>query len=122
VRYEAEGDALHHALCHCGDCQASAGAPAVSWIAYPEGKVRLTKGLTTTYAGKSGAQRQFCPACGTGLLYTNADTLPGIVDIQAVTLDDAGADGPAIQIQCAEKLPWFDGLRDLPAFDRYPAG
>lgn len=122
VRYEVEGDPVHHALCHCTDCQASAGAPAVSWIAFREDQVRLTSGATTTYEGKGGARRQFCPACGTGLLYTNAEVLPGLVDIQSATLDDAGAEGPAVQIQRAERLPWFDGLNGLPGFDRYPSG
>lgn len=122
VRYEAEGDPLHHALCHCNDCRASSGAPAVSWIAFPQNKVRLTEGAATTYAGRGAARRQFCPVCGTGLFYTNADMLPGVVDIQSATLDEAGADAPQVQIQCAERLAWFDGLGGLPAFDRYPSG
>lgn len=121
VRYEAEGDPLHHALCHCSDCRASSGAPAVAWIAYPDDKVRLTQGATTAYAGKDAARRQFCGACGTGLFYTNADMLPGLIDIQSATFDDAGEHGPDAQIQCADRLPWFEGLSDLPAFDRYPA-
>lgn len=122
VRYEAEGDPLHHALCHCADCRASAGAPAVAWIAFPEAAVRVTAGATVTYAGKGGARRQFCGTCGTGLLYTNAGMLPGIVDIQSATLDDAGANPPGAQIQRAERLEWFDGLAELPGFDRYPGG
>lgn len=120
VRYEAAGEPLHHALCHCADCRASTGAPAVGWIAFPADTVQLTQGTVTTYAGKGGAQRQFCPTCGTGLLYTNAEMLPGIVDIQSATLDTAETEAPAVQIQCAERLPWFDSLSALPAFDRYP--
>ena len=122
VRYEAQGEPLHHALCHCSDCRASSGAPAVAWIAFPDDKVRLTQGTTTTYAGKGAARRQFCATCGTGLFYSNADMLPGLVDIQSATFDDADAHEPQAQIQCAERLSWFEGLRDLPAFDRYPAG
>ena len=91
-------------------------------MAVPEEQVRLTQGKTTTYEGKGGARRQFCPTCGTGLLYTNAEVLPGLVDIQSATLDDAGAEAPGAQIQRAERLPWFDGMRDLPGFDRYPSG
>lgn len=120
VRYAATGDPLHHALCHCADCRASAGAPAVAWIAFPEGAVRVTAGEPVTYEGQSGARRQFCGTCGTGLLYTNAEMLPGIVDIQSATLDDASADAPGVQIQRAERLDWFDGLGNLPGFERYP--
>jgi hypothetical protein len=34
VRYEAVGEALTHALCHCSDCRRSAGAPMVAWTMY----------------------------------------------------------------------------------------
>ena len=122
VRYEADGDPLHHALCHCTDCRASSGAPATAWIAFAEDAVRVTAGAPVTYAGRGGARRQFCGTCGTGLLYTNAEMLPGIVDVQSATLDDAGAEAPQAQIQRADRLPWFDGLGDLPGFDRYPGG
>ena len=44
VRYEAEGDALTHALCHCSDCRRSAGAPMVGWTMYRQDAVKVTKG------------------------------------------------------------------------------
>lgn len=124
VRYEVAGDPLYHSLCHCSDCRASAGAPAVAWLAFAKGGVRLTQGSPATYVGKGGAERQFCPRCGTGLLYANAAVIPGVIDVQTCTLDEPGdepSDGPAVQIQCVEKLGWFDGLAALPGFDRYPA-
>ena len=31
IRYQAEGDVLVHALCHCTDCRRHAGAPMVGW-------------------------------------------------------------------------------------------
>ena len=122
VRYQADGEPLHHALCHCGDCRASAGAPAVAWIAFPEPAVTVTQGATTTYEGQNGARRQFCPRCGTGLFYTNAEVLPGLVDIQSATLDSAAEDAPQVQIQVAERLPWMARLNELPEFERYPSG
>lgn len=122
VRYEVAGEPTHHVLCHCADCRASAGAPAVAWIDFPSDGFRITRGEPKMYAGKNGAQRYFCPDCGTGLYYTNARALGGLVDIQTATLDNAAEERPQIQIQCAERLPWFDGLADLPRFERYPAG
>jgi len=122
IRYRAEGDPLHHALCHCADCRASAGAPAVAWLAFPEAALSITSGKPSVYEGRDGARRQFCPRCGTGLIYTNAEMLPGIVDIQSATLDDPAADAPAVQIQCAERLEWMTRLDAMPEFERYPAG
>lgn len=120
VRYEAVGEPQHHAVCHCADCRASAGAPLVAWMAFAEDQVRVTRGQTTTYVGKTRARRQFCPGCGTGLFYTNAEMLPGIIDIQSATLDTAADEAPGAQIQVAERLPWIDDLAALHRFDRYP--
>ena len=120
VRYEIEGAPVYSALCHCTDCRASSGAPAVAWMAFREGQLAVTSGELSTYEGKSGSLRQFCPHCGTGLFFRNAKTLPGLVDIQSATLDDPAANPPMLHVQCAERLPWMTGLGDLPEFDRYP--
>jgi hypothetical protein len=48
--------------------------------------------------------------------------LPGIVDVQSATLDDAASLAPGAQIQCAERLPWMTGLANLPEFERFPGG
>lgn len=120
VRYEAQGEPLHHALCHCSDCRRSAGAPMVGWIAFAADAVRLTQGETAVYAGSTHGRRHFCIQCGTGLFYFNAEMLPGIVDIQSATLDEAEAHAPGAHIQVAERLPWMTRLADLPEFDRFP--
>lgn len=120
VRYRIDGEAEHHALCHCADCRAYAGAPVVAWLAVKEDLFTLLKGQLTTYEGKNGARRQFCPKCGTGLFYRNAQMLPGIVDVQSATLDNAAEFPPGAQIQCAERLPWMTTLASLPEFERYP--
>ena len=120
IRYTVEGDAAHHAVCHCGDCRASSGAPMVAWYAVQEDQLRLLSGEPALYEGTPGAQRQFCPRCGTGLFYRNAAILPGIVDIQSATFDDPAASAPDAQIQCAERLPWVADMAEMPQFARYP--
>ena len=92
----------------------------VGWIAFQEAQLSVNEGALTTYEGKNGAQRQFCTVCGTGLFYRNADMLPGIVDIQSATLDNAGQEAPGAQIQVAERLPWMESLAATPEFARYP--
>lgn len=119
ISYEAEGDAEHHALCHCTDCRRSAGAPMVGWIAFKEEQVRIS-GSPVSYASSEHGRREFCGACGTGLFYRNATVLPGLVDIQSSTLDHPERQAPGAQIQAAERLPWVTSLNDIPAFERYP--
>jgi hypothetical protein len=120
VRYEVEGEPVHHAICHCGDCRASAGAPMVAWLAVKDEQFRIIAGEVATYTGATGSERSFCPSCGTGLFFRNAQFLPGLVDIQSATLDDSAEVAPGAQIQCAERLPWMTRLGEMPEFERFP--
>ena len=120
VRYTVSGEPQHVALCHCSDCRKSAGAPAVAWAAFAEGEFNLLQGELTTFNSSGSTMRSFCPKCGTGIAYRNADMLPGIVDIQAATLDDPDALPVQAQIQTAERLGWMAHVHELPQFERYP--
>jgi hypothetical protein len=120
VRYEVSGEPAHVALCHCRDCRRSAGAPMVAWAAFGEAGFRLTKGSATTFNSSGASMRSFCPTCGTGLYFTNAEVLPGIVDIQMATLDDPDALAPRVQIQVADRIGWMASAHTLPEFQRFP--
>lgn len=121
IRYTVSGDPAYHALCHCGDCRRHAGAPMVGWAAFPADAVTVTKGAPKTYESSEEGRRQFCGDCGTGLFFTNATVLPGLIDIQSSTLDDPEALAPQVQVQAAERLGWMAGAHNLPAFERYPS-
>ncbi len=120
VRYEVSGEAVHNTICHCSDCRASAGAPMVDWLGVREDQLRVTAGALSTYTGKTGSARQFCATCGTGLFFRNEQALPGQVDVQASTLDEADRVVPEAQVQCAERLPWVESIGAMPAFERFP--
>jgi hypothetical protein len=120
VRYEVDGEPLTHALCHCRDCRRHAGAPMVGWMMLPQGALRLIQGTPKTYASSAHGRRQFCPECGTGLFYANAQVLPGLVDVQSATLDNPDAVPARAQIQVAERIRWVAHVHELPVFERYP--
>ena len=120
IRYELSGEPQVVALCHCSDCRRSAGAPFVTWAMYPEPSLTIRAGTPKTINSSGTAMRSFCPDCGTGLFYRNEAILPGIVDIQAATLDDPNALPPAIQIQIAERLGWVSHMNELPEYERFP--
>ena len=80
----------------------------------------VESGSPAVYHSSEHGERHFCGQCGTGLFYFNEQVLPGIVDIQAVTLDDAAERAPQVHIQVADSLPWEASLDTLPRFDRYP--
>lgn len=120
VRYEVSGEAAHHALCHCADCRASSGAPATAWMAFQADDFRVTKGEAIAFNSSGASWRHFCGTCGTGMYFINEEMLPGIVDIQSATLDDAQAHPPGAQIQTAERLAYMADLAAMPEFERYP--
>jgi hypothetical protein len=120
IRYEAEGQALTHALCHCTDCRRHAGAPMVGWTMHALDAVKVTKGTPKIYASSEHGRRHFCADCGTGLFYTNAEILPGIIDVQSATYDDPDAIAARMHIQVADRIGWMERAHELPAFERYP--
>ena len=120
VRYEVKGAPQHVMLCHCQDCRKSSGAPLVAWAAFAEAEFRLVEGEPVAFNSSGQAWRHFCARCGTGLYYRNAQMLPGIVDIQAVTLDNPAAFPADAHIQVAEQIGWMTTAHELPGFQRFP--
>lgn len=120
IRYEAEGQPLTHALCHCTDCRKHAGAPLVGWTMYTFNAVKTVQGTPRVYASSEHGRRHFCPDCGTGLFYTNDVVLPGIIDIQSATYDDPDAVPAQCHIQVADRIRWMEDAHTLPMFERYP--
>ena len=120
IRYQAEGEALTHALCHCTDCRRHAGAPMVGWTMYPRAALTVTKGTPRIYASSEHGRRHFCPDCGTGLFYENAEMLPGRIDIQSATTDEPDQLAPRAHIQVAERIVWMARAHELPEFERFP--
>jgi hypothetical protein len=120
VRYRVTAEPQQVALCHCSDCRKSAGAPVVAWAGFAEADFAVTAGEPVTFNSSGATFRSFCGTCGTGLIFRNADFLPGIVDIQSATLDDPEQLPPAAHIQAAEELAWMKTAHDLPRFERFP--
>lgn len=121
IRYAIDGEAITHALCHCTDCRRHSGAPMVGWTMYPAEALTLKKGSPKTYRSSEHGRRQFCADCGTGLFYTNAHVLPGIVDVQSATYDDPDAVPARLHIQVAERIGWMRTAHQLPECERFPA-
>ncbi|MBX3593069.1 GFA family protein [Sphingomonas sp.] len=122
IGYRLVGEPMHggQALCHCADCRRSAGAPMVGWAMFPEAALTVTRGEAVEYASSEHGRRWFCGICGTGLFYRNPVNLPGLVDIQAATLDDPASIPAAAHIQVAERVAWMRTAHELPEFERFP--
>lgn len=92
----------------------------VTWAAFTENLLTVTKGVPKTINSSGTAMRSFCADCGSGLFYRNEAVIPGIVDIQSSTLDNPSALPPTMHIQTAERLSWMQDVNVLAQFDRFP--
>lgn len=120
VRYEIANAPERVSICHCRDCQKSAGAPMVAWVMVPKDDFRVSAGEARAVNSSGDSFRYFCSNCGTGLYYINETYLPGIVDVQLMTLDAPDAFTPGAQVQTAEQAGWMAHLAEIRAFPRYP--
>ena len=121
IVYSFQGGVRHSSVCHCTDCRRSAGAAGVAWIGVAADDFAIEQGQPALYQSSADVERYFCPRCGTGLYYINENMLPGMVDIQTATLDDAGDFPPSMHVQMADALAWETRLADLPQFARFPS-
>ena len=101
-------------LCHCATCRRSVGAQSVTWATLARTDVELRgQEQLRWYRSSSRAQRAFCAACGTSLLFA-ADAFPDELDVSVGTLDDPGACPPTCHIFVPDKVAWVALEAGLP--------
>ncbi|MGE0321800.1 MAG: GFA family protein [Polyangiaceae bacterium] len=108
IRYSVErlGRA---SICHCRMCQRALGnafAPLVTahglmWLTHEPKRFRSSNKV----------QRGFCGDCGTPLTYEPDGYKP---EVAIATLDAPEQVAPVIQVGTESRLPWCDGLAQLP--------
>lgn len=117
VRYAVEGEPAGAGYCHCRMCQRSVGAPVVAWGTWPCQRFRWLTPEPATLRSSPEAERRFCAACGTQLLFWGRDE-PDVVDVNLATLDDPAAFRPGHHIWVESRIPWFDTADALPRHAR----
>jgi hypothetical protein len=100
-------------ICHCRMCQKAFGGFFGALVTAHD--LEWTRGAPAHFASSNKVQRGFCAACGTPLTYEYG----GPVEVAIGTFDNPAVVPPTIQVNPADKLPFFDGLCSLPT---RPAG
>ena len=123
VRYEADGDPVFKAQCHCRECQYFAsGSPNVI-LAMPEAGFAFTKGKPKTFIRTdldNPVTREFCGDCGTSLT-TRSPGAPGIAIVKVGTLDDpAQYEKPDQIIWVSEKQAFHNLMDGVQTFEQFP--
>jgi hypothetical protein len=108
-------------ICHCRMCQKAFGSffgPLVTSF-----EVTWTRGAPQYFASSDKIQRGFCARCGTPLTYEEIGRpSEQQVEIAIGAFDDPSVAAPVIQVNLANKLPFFDGLTALPVRTEYSPG
>lgn len=123
IRYEASGDPLFRAQCHCRECQYISGGHPNVIMAMPAAGFTYTKGSPKGFRRKdleNPVTREFCAECGTHLL-TRAPRVPAAVLVKVGTLDDPSVFGrPDSVIYTVDKQSFHHLPSGVRTFERVP--
>ena len=125
VRYEASGEPVDVAYCHCESCRKHSGAPAVVWVAFDTNQIRFVGEARKIFESSPGVERAFCGQCGTPLTWeAKSLRFPGrhITEFFISTLDTPEKFVPDRHWFAGEQLSWFEVADDLPRYQEIDIG
>ncbi|MBW0448473.1 GFA family protein [Paraburkholderia phenoliruptrix] len=120
VRYELRAEPLTFYVCHCTDCQARCGGPAlpVMWVYRRD--LYVVKGLPAMRTLDFGEGRQrrrvVCPRCDTQL-WGEPVNRPGMAALRPGTLLNQDEFSPVAHVFTRSKRPWFLIPDDVPTYE-----
>jgi len=108
IRYEFSGVSVIAYKCHCLDCQLASGGGAVAAIWVQADRFAIVNGEPRyrEIVADSGRKiaRGFCVTCGTPVL--TKLSVPGIMGIFAMSLDEPNHFQPEYEIWTSRARPW----------------
>ena len=103
-------------------CRRASAAPVVPWLTVARADFAWTAGEPAVYRSSPGAERLFCGACGSQLVF-RATAEPVTLDVTLASLDDPEAIRPIHHIWTTSGIAWFETADDLPRHaESRPAG
>lgn len=96
-------------ICHCRMCQKAFGGFFTALVTAHD--VEWARGEPKRFRSSNKVQRGFCVDCGTPLTF-EPDGHP--VELAVGAFDDPTAVSPTIQLNPADKQPFYDGICALP--------
>ena len=111
VRFHVEGALGDASVCHCRMCQKASGNFYLPLVSVRDAKLAWTRGEPKRFRSSSAAWRGFCAECGTPLTYEAPDG----VALAIGAFDTPEEIAPTVQWGVEAKLPYVDGVPNLPA-------
>ena len=115
IRFEAAGEPLWIAHCHCHSCRRNTGAPVTTFVGFPADGFTYAAGRPKVFNSSPDVRRSFCADCGTPLTY-EADRAAGEVHVYISTLDNPDAFPPQFHVFTAEGIQWLHLDDNLPRY------
>lgn len=114
VRFRISGALKDASVCHCRMCQKASGGFYLPLVTVAEcADLAWTRGERSIFRSSSHVRRGFCAACGTPLTYEGPDGIALAIG----AFDQPEEIAPAVQWGIEAKLPYVDGVPDLPGKD-----
>ncbi len=110
VRFRVEGALGDASVCHCRMCQKANGSFYMPLVSVNPAKLIWTRGEPKRFPSSNFALRGFCGECGTPLTYEAPDG----IGLAIGAFDKPEEIAPTIQWGIEAKLPYADGIPDLP--------
>ncbi|MSR11026.1 MAG: GFA family protein [Gammaproteobacteria bacterium] len=105
IAEKPQGDYLV-ANCHCSMCRKTSAAPFVTYLVIPKAAFQYKTGTPKILQSSDKSSRQFCPDCGTHLLFATTDR-PNNFDITTGSLDEPNRFTPTVNVHEESKLTWL---------------
>lgn len=110
VRFHVEGALGDASICHCRMCQKASGNFYLPLVSVRSARLTWTRGAPKRFQSSSHGYRGFCADCGTPLTYEAPDG----VALTIAAFDDPAEIAPRMQWGIEAKLPYVDGIAELP--------
>lgn len=122
IRYLFDGEPLMTYACHCHDCQRRTGSAFSEGILISADQISV-EGKLSAWQRRSDAgvekTRHSCASCG-NIIYGTADSMPGLMLLQAGTLDDTSAVHPEVHMWLQSAQRWVMLPPGVPSWETQP--
>jgi hypothetical protein len=115
VRFTATLPSKWVAHCHCTYCRRAHGAAFVTWAGFPSEQVAIEPDplAPTWYESSPGAERAFCPCCGSPMFFRSTRWSGELHVARALFADPLDRE-PAAHVFYETHVPWVAFNDDLP--------
>jgi hypothetical protein len=122
VRYVFDGEPLMTYACHCRDCQRRTGSAFSEGVLVAAAQLSIEGKLTAwRRSSDTGVEkvRHSCAGCG-NIIYGTAANMPGLMLLQAGTLDNTRAVHPEVHLWLQSVQPWLVLPAGVPSWQTQP--